>query len=140
MKLKLIRKDFAPDYTMGELYVNDKLFCYTCEDEIRNTKVAGETAIPYGTYPVIINMSNRFKRELPLLLNVPNFAGVRIHPGNTDDDTEGCILVGKTKRANMVTESRATFARLFAVMKEAQQRSEKISIEITKSIEVNHIV
>lgn len=139
MKIELIRKDFGADYTMGDLLIDGKFFCYTCEDEIRKVKVAGETAIPEGTYKVIINISNRFKRELPLLLDVPGFAGIRIHPGNTDDDTEGCILVGKTKRANLVTESRATFNRLFALMKAAIDKSEAITIEVKKGIEVNHI-
>lgn len=139
MKMKLIRTDFGTDYTMGELWINDVFFCYTCEDEIRHNKVSGETAIPYGTYKVIINMSNRFRRELPLLLDVPGFAGIRIHTGNTDDDTEGCILVGKTKRANFVSHSRETFNRLFADMRAAISNSKEITMEVTKGNVINYV-
>jgi hypothetical protein len=77
-----------------------KMFiCHTLEDVQRDVKIAGETAIGWGKYKLIVNMSNRFKKRLPLLLDVPNFAGVRIHGGNTELDTEGCILVGTRKTA-----------------------------------------
>jgi hypothetical protein len=94
--------------------------------------VPGETAIPYGTYGVIINWSPRFNRPLPLLLEVPDFSGIRIHPGNTAKDTEGCILVGDGFSADhkAVLNSRVTFNKLFPLLQEAL--AEGISIEILK--------
>lgn len=139
MQLKLVRKDFGKDFTMGDLYIDGQFECFTCEDEIRNAKVPGETAIPYGTYNVIINMSNRFRRELPLLLDVPGFAGIRIHTGNTDDDTDGCILPGKIKHANYVGQSRDAFNALFTKMRQAIANGETITIEIIKGAEINYV-
>jgi hypothetical protein len=90
--------------------------CYTLEDVVRpaGEKVYGQTAIPEGRYRVKLTMSNRFKIVLPLLENVPNFEGVRIHPGNTAADTDGCILVGQSKTSNSIGASRLAFDRLFA--------------------------
>jgi len=99
----------------------DGLFeCYTLEDVERTVKIKNETAIPKGTYKVIINESNRFKRLLPLLLNVPNFEGVRIHSGNSNHDTEGCILVGQTIQANYIGQSRKAFDKLLKKMQGAK--------------------
>ena len=103
--------------TIGEMTVDGKWECYTLEDKERDVKIKSETAIPKGTYKVIINKSNRFKKLLPLLLNVPNFEGVRIHPGNSNHDTEGCILVGRTKSKDFIGQSRKAFESLFAKMK-----------------------
>ena len=130
MELKLIRKFPAPDCVIGELYVNGKFECYTCEDIERPVKLAGVTAIPRGHYEVVITYSERFKKQLPLLLNVPNFSGVRIHTGNTSKDTEGCILPGKGKTKNSVTQSRIAFDALFTKLKAAAVK-EKIILEIT---------
>ena len=118
MILKLNRIYKAPTYTIGNLYIDGKLFSDTLEDRIREdgVKVYGETAIPFGTYRVIINKSNRFKCLMPLLLNVPNFEGIRIHSGNTDSDTSGCILVGNNTKKGMVTESKITFNKLMNVL------------------------
>jgi hypothetical protein len=107
--------------TIGEMTVDGKWECYTLEDKEREVKIKSETAIPKGTYKVIINKSNRFKKLLPLLLNVPNFEGVRIHPGNTNHDTEGCILVGRTKSKDFIGQSRKAFESLFAKMKLAKE-------------------
>ena len=129
MELQVKRTDFSEDSTIGELYVNSQFECYTLEDKVRPVKIAGKTAIPAGRYEVIINFSQRFGRPLPLLLNVPNFEGVRIHPGNTPANTEGCVLVGETKSENFVGQSRAAFDRLFEKLK-AASATEKIFIEI----------
>lgn len=107
--------------TIGEMTVDGKWECYTLEDVERDVKIKSETAIPKGTYKVIINKSNRFKKLLPLVLNVPNFEGIRIHPGNTNHDTEGCILVGRTRSKDFIGQSRKAFESLFAKMKLAKE-------------------
>jgi hypothetical protein len=130
MNLKLIRKYPAPDCIIGELYVNDTFECYTLEDIERPVKLAGVTAIPRGHYEVVITFSARFKKLLPLLLNVANFDGVRIHSGNTSADTEGCVLVGKTRTKTSVLQSRDAFASLFKKLQAAAVK-EKIILEVT---------
>ena len=105
---------------IGELLVNGIWECFTLEDAERPIKIKGETAIPKGTYRVIINESNRFKRLLPLLIDVPNFEGVRIHSGNSNHDTEGCILVGQTRNKNYIGQSRKAFEKLFKKMQVAK--------------------
>lgn len=112
MKVVVVRDTFTENSTIGKMLIDGAFFCYTLEDTIRDTKIAGETAIPYGTYKVIVNMSNRFKRLMPLLLNVPNFEGVRIHNGNTKEHTHGCILVGATKSKDFIGDSKVTFNKL----------------------------
>lgn len=81
---------------IGELFVNGEFFCYTLEDEIRpdGAKLYGVTCIDAGKYKVALTMSNRFKRIMPLLIDVPGFAGIRMHGGNTEAHTLGCLLVG----------------------------------------------
>jgi len=106
--------------TIGELLVDGAWECFTLEDTERKIKIKGETAIPKGTYRVIINQSNRFKRLLPLLIDVPNFEGVRIHSGNSNHDTEGCILVGQTRNKNYIGQSRKAFDKLFKKMQAAK--------------------
>jgi hypothetical protein len=113
--------------TIGELTVDGVFECFTLEDKERPVKIKSETAIPKGTYKVIINMSNRFKKLLPLLLNVPNFEGVRIHPGNSNHDTEGCILVGRTRSKDYIGQSRKAFDSLFLKMQKAKQITLTIS-------------
>ena len=129
MNLKLVRKTFTEESTIGELSVNGKQECFTLEDKVRAVKIHGKTAIPAGIYEVVITFSDRFKKPLPLLLNVPNFAGIRIHPGNTAADTEGCILVGAEKGEDAVSSSRVAFTALFAKIETALKK-EKIFIEV----------
>lgn len=133
MKLTLCRERTENNRTFGKLYVDNIYECETLEDAVRFTgeKVFGKTAIPFGEYVVIINHSNRFNRLLPLLLAVPNFEGIRIHPGNTIEDTEGCILVGTARVADTVVNSRVAFNILFEKMQTAIERGESINIEIT---------
>ena len=106
MKLNLKRLHKTNNSTIGELSIDNKFECYVIEDVERQEKVFGKTAIPKGTYEVVITMSNRFKKPLPLLLNVPNYEGVRIHTGNTALDTEGCLILGKTRAIDFVGQSR----------------------------------
>jgi len=98
--LFLIRTNYGANYTDGVLLLNDNFFCYTLEDRTRkpgDAKIPGETAIPAGKYKVIVNKSARFGKYMPLLLDVPNFEGIRIHGGNKSEDSLGCILVGFKK-------------------------------------------
>lgn len=134
MELKLIRKVFTDKSTIGELYVNGKFECFTLEDKDRKLESGGKkeyavTAIPKGTYQVVNSFSNRFQKYLPELLNVPQFSGVRIHPGNKAEDSEGCILVGTTKSQDFIGNSRGAFAALFTKIK-AVEKKEKITLII----------
>jgi len=120
MKITVKRLHRTENSTIGELFIDGKFECYTLEDKEREVKIKSETAISKGEYKVIINQSNRFKRLLPLLLNVPNFEGVRIHSGNSNHDTEGCILVGTTRSKDFIGSSRIAFQRLFKKMQLAK--------------------
>lgn len=130
MKLFLKTTFKGPDYTIGKLHVNGTYFCDTLEDAIRTTKIAGKTAIPRGTYKVIVNDSPKFGRKLPRLLEVPNYEGVLIHRGNTAEDTAGCILVGENKVKGKVINSTKYELELTNMITEAQIRGEQITIEI----------
>ena len=127
MEIKIKRLHRTEHSTIGELSIDGVFECFTLEDKEREVKIKGETAIEKGTYQVIINRSNRFKRLLPLLLNVPNFEGIRIHSGNTNHDTEGCILVGLTRSQDFIGQSRKAFDKLFKKM----QKAENITITIS---------
>lgn len=114
-----------PTYCIGRLYVNGVYFSDTLEDvdrglddtmseqEILSKKVYGQTAIPTGIYRVILNYSPKYKKVMPLLLNVKGYSGIRIHSGNTDKDTLGCILVGENKVVGKVINSRAKYEALY---------------------------
>lgn len=118
MKLELKRLYFKETYTIGKLFVDGDYLCDTLEDKHRpdGEKVYGETCIPEGTYRVILNYSNRFKRIMPLLLDVPMFEGIRIHSGNTDADTSGCLLVGENKIVGKLINSRSAFNNLMNLL------------------------
>lgn len=122
MNLLLMRRWLTERSTIGELLVDGAPECFVLEDRYRlpwESKVPGQTCIPCGCYDIVITHSQRFKRELPLLLNVRNFQGVRIHPGNTDADTEGCLLPGRKRGPDVVTESKAAFDALFEKLQRA---------------------
>lgn len=143
MKIDVIRTRLATNYTIGKMYINDVFFCDTLEDtdrgltsamssaEITAKKIKAQTAIPTGHYNVIMTMSNRFKKILPELVNVKGFAGVRIHSGNTENDTEGCILVGKRNGGTLIM-SRDTYKALAIRIDEALSKNEAITIEIKR--------
>lgn len=136
MKIRIDRHFKGPKYTISKLTVDDEYLCDALEDTVRDLgpngegKIYGHTAIPSGTYQVIRTMSPRFKKMLPLLLKVPFFEGVRIHPGNTEADTEGCILVGMNTTAGRVNNSRMMFSLLDEKIEQALKRGEKVEIEI----------
>jgi hypothetical protein len=112
--------------------------CFVLEDEIREVegvpvsqwKVKGASAIPAGKYRVVLTMSNRFKKVLPELLEVPGFSGVRIHAGNDKDDTEGCLLVGQERGSETVTRSRDAMVELMAALTGVVEQGESVWIEI----------
>lgn len=135
MKLTIVRRILTPMSTIGDLYIDNVWRCYTLEDcdrflEQGGEKVRGQTAIPRGTYKVEVSYSPRFGRRLPILLDVPGYAGIRIHCGNNADDTEGCILVGAIQQPNFVGNSKTAFAMVFPVIDAAFQRGEDIELEV----------
>lgn len=139
MKLLLKRIAKMEKYTIGKLYIDGKYFSDTLEDTDRNltstmskdeivkVKVYGKTAIPTGTYVVDMNTvspkfgkrswAQPYKGKVPRLQDVPGYEGVLIHPGNTADDTSGCILVGRNKVRGQVVESQNTFHSLMNILK-----------------------
>lgn len=141
MELKVKRKAFEKDYTIGDLFVDGNLFCNVLEDAVRDEKIYGKTAIPKGTYKVYMNVvSPKFKDrswakpyggKLPRLLNVPNYDGVLIHVGNTAEDTSGCLLVGINDSQGRISNSQATFKKLMdEYLVPAHERGEEITITI----------
>lgn len=142
MKIQVKRVALKDTYTIGKMSINGVYECDTLEDVVRDlnkdgdlddageTKVYGETAIPFGTYKVVLSYSNRFQRVLPEILGVKGFEGIRIHGGNTAKDTHGCILVGKNTEVGKVTQSQDTLTKLFGKIDKAVMNKEKITIEI----------
>lgn len=130
MEIK-IKRTPAENYTHGVLTIDGSPFtCFTLEDKERVLKVQNETAIQRGRYEVILNMSNRFKKYMPLLLNVPHFEGIRIHSGNTKEHTEGCILIGyENGNDGFLGNSRTAFNDLMKVLTKVEKK-EKIYITI----------
>ena len=156
MILTLVRniKESTKDYTIGELYVQeeDKLtqtykVCDTIEDAFRllpkicpdtpkgkscecKEKVYGKTCIPNGTYTVVLSYSNRFKRVLPELLDVPHFLGIRMHAGNSSADSSGCVILGTKSKGDWVTASRVAFNKVYVLLQKAVANKEEITITI----------
>lgn len=138
MELRLIRDFKTSGFTLGRLLVNGRFLCYTCEDTVREQrgkpvaswKVPGKTAIPAGRYSIRVTFSKRFQKHLPLLIDVPGFEGIRIHAGNTADDTEGCILVGLTALENGVGNSRAAMAKLQPIIEAGLNEHKAVFITI----------
>jgi hypothetical protein len=126
--------------TIGHLFYNGGLECFTLEDVVREVvgqpvsswKVPGQTAIPRGIYKIVITPSPKFgNNPMPRLMNVPGFDGILIHPGNTAADTEGCILVGQTRSISQISDSRLAFAALFAKLKATIDSGGTVTIQIT---------
>ena len=137
MDITLIRTP-QETHTPGSLFVNGEPECFTLEDPIRalgpngEGKVYGDTAIPAGAYRVTINMSARFKKPMMRLLDVPCFAGVLIHGGNTTADTKGCILVGNELDGDSIKAGTSTPAlkALFAKVQSALDSGQDVTITI----------
>ena len=146
MRILLQRHALKAGYTIGRMEINGRYFCDTLEDTDRGLseemsedgiaalKVKGATAIPTGTYRIDMQTrSPRFGRVLPRLVSVKGYAGVLIHSGNTDADTEGCILVGENRERGKVLNSRATLEHLLVFLREAQAEGEEIELTITRA-------
>lgn len=139
MKLQTWRTTEGDTFTEGKFFVDEVQECYTVEDTDRhledgiNKKVYGKTAIPRGIYPISITYSNRFKKDLILIEDVPGFTGVRIHSGNSSKDTEGCIIVGSVNKVdddNWVGGSRIAYDKLHRKIGEALDNGETVTLEI----------
>jgi len=125
MILALKRQIFTDKFTVGKLYYNNGkgeiYICDTLEDKYRGQdmkacKIYGQTCIPYGNYKAVNSFSPKFNRILPLIMNVPEFTGIRIHSGNIPEDSLGCILVGKFNGKRLV-DSTINFAKLWETLK-----------------------
>lgn len=129
MEIKVERAYKGKTYTIGHMYIDGEYFCDTLEDtdrllsdemtvsEIKTKKVYGKTAIPTGSYKTEITYSPKFKKKLPLLYNVKGFDGIRIHNGNDESHTLGCILVGENKVKGKVINSNVTLTKLLNKLK-----------------------
>jgi hypothetical protein len=144
MELQLKRETFTEQSTIGTLSIEGKFECFILEDkdrglndnltleQILKVKVYGKTAIPYGRYEVDWTMSARFKVMMPILLNVKGYSGIRIHKGNTEIDSLGCLLCGTRKKNNMVTESTLATKNLYAKIENAKKQGQRIFITIVR--------
>lgn len=152
MELLLHRKYKLPTYSIGKLYVDSEYFSDTLEDKDRNlfcgmglewikqVKVYGETAIPFGRYKITLEKSPKYSKKpkfveltgglMPYINNVPAWTGCLIHSGNTNKDTLGCILVGENKEKGKVINSFSTFKRLWKLLVEANERGEEIWLTV----------
>lgn len=135
MEITINRIARRPGYTIGRMTIDGRYFCDTLEPQWRNyqlgaKKVPGKSAIPEGRYRVLVTWSPRFGRWLPLLVGVPRFEGVRIHSGNTQADTQGCILVGRNTQVGRVCDSRMWMNTLMAWIRHAERSEEQIWITV----------
>lgn len=142
MKIELERTLLADDHTLGVMTIDGAFFSHTIEDRVRDynkdgdlldageTKIFGETAIPYGTYEVDLTMSPKFKRLLPWVKDVPHFTGIRIHRGNDAGDSHGCIIPGQSVGNGKVVNSTDHEMKLIEHILAAMVRGEKITLEI----------
>ena len=132
--LHLLRELAYPDCTVGKLFVDGQWLWWTLEDTLRKggVKIPGETCIPAGTYQIALTPSIRFQRVLPLLQNVPNFSGIRIHPGNIATDTQGCVLVGGgyDQRQKMLLHSRVAADAVQEAIAGAMAQGKQVWIEV----------
>ena len=141
MELIQLREKSSDISTISKLFQDGVKLCYICEDVVRETysgkwvwkpeyKVPGKTAIPHGRYKIVMDLSNRFQQIMPHLLDVPDFQGIRIHPGNTAADTEGCLLPGKLQSGHTVLNSRQAYEELFNLLSNYWNKDEEMFINI----------
>lgn len=140
LRLVLDRHPHGFTSTIGSLTLDDQPFCSTLEDLPHETKVPGQTCIPAGKYVVALIVSPEAVRGglwtpnpnflLPMVLSVPGFEGIRIHAGNSDRDTRGCILVGTWRGGEFLTNSRDALSSLMDMLEIAQIARRPISLEV----------
>jgi len=140
MKITVVRSPSFAGATIGKLYVDGAFKCHTLEDEIREIagqpvqdwKIKGITAIPAGCYQVILETSPRFGPETLSIKDVPGFSYIRMHAGNTSDDTEGCILLGlQAGPASLIGgTSRPAVNLIRDLVKSAINQGEQVMIDI----------
>ena len=130
MHLRVIREPSTAAATMGILFIDGVFTCWTLEDVVREVKIPGETAIPAGRYAVRLSLSQRFQKLLPEILAVPGFAGIRIHAGNTQADTAGCLLVGRVRAVDRVEESKLALMHVMEQLRRATTAGDSITISI----------
>ena len=138
MEIKVIRYILMNDYTIGKLYIDDEYITDTIEDKCRKIekkedKIYGITAIPHGRYPVVLDYSPKYSKLMPHILDVPYFEGIRIHSGNSDEDSLGCIIVGEYVpgvAGGWVSNSRLAYGKVFEKLKQASDKGERIFITI----------
>lgn len=138
MDLSIKRGPSLQGATIGFLFVEDKAFCYTLEDEVREVegqpvsawKIHGVTAIPRGRFKLGLHDSPHFGCVVPILLGVPGYSYVLIHWGNKAEDTDGCILVGMKAEGNLLYQSKLAWGGLFALIKRAMDQGEEVFITI----------
>lgn len=146
MIIRLHRDVLAETFTLGVVTIDYLSFGYSVEDadrgldqadpvtELKAKKIHGKTAIPAGVYRVKTTWSNRFQRMMPLVLDVPGFAGVRLHPGNSAANTEGCILLGLARdvKAGTVSRSKAACTWLDAEIARVEAEGGVVTLEVTR--------
>lgn len=135
MEITSTRRWYTSTSTISELYVPShaqERFCFVLEDTVRapGIKIPGETAVAAGRYRVIVDWSNRFRKYSFHILDVPNFDGIRIHSGNTDEDTAGCLLVGKARSLNALFGSHDAFIALWDLLTEEAGFSEEHGCQV----------
>jgi hypothetical protein len=136
VKLKLTREVFTEKSTKGRLSIDGEQECYLLEDKDRRledggVKVYGATAIPRGTFQVVLDFSSRFQQVTPRLVDVPQFSSIRIHAGNAAEDTEGCLLPGyDISQPDFIGKSMVAYDALMLKLMAAEERSEPITIEV----------
>jgi hypothetical protein len=133
MNILVERFDSGSKDTLGRLYIDGKFYCYTLEDEKREVKVKGDTRIPEGTYKVVFYDSPSHGKESLLIKDVPNFQYILIHPGNTEDDTMGCLLpglrIGSLNGKRAVLDSKTAFKKIYSVIAPAIKKGEEVTIK-----------
>ena len=135
MNIHVKRLHYTEKSTISELSIDGVFQCHVLEDKTRapwEEKVYGKTAISAGPYGLIVNMSTRFKQQMPLLLKVPDFDGVRIHWGNDETASLGCLIVGQydPKHPDWVSNSKVEYNELFPKLWQAQVHGVKMTITI----------
>ena len=148
MEIRIDRAWKKRDYTISRVYVDGQRlgdgqhYCNALEDpdrgltsemsvdEVLEKKVYGQTAIPTGRYLVTMSWSPKFKQMMPLVNAVKGFTGVRLHPGNSNKDTEGCILFGVNDKIGWISNSRYWTDRIIGMVNDAIGRGEKVYLTI----------